>query len=98
MQDLKKKNLLNKIDGHMYEQSYEYNPNDKIQIIKLENFEEGIKKFYRKKLKEDTSFLSKVDGLFAENTKSYYANKTKIQDTSEQKEVLNVDFNEIIAH
>ena len=94
MQDLKKKNLLNKIDGHMYEQSYDYNPNDKIQIIKLENFEEGIKKFYRKKLKEDTSFLSKVDGLFAENTKSYYANKTKIQDTSEQKEVLNVDFNE----
>jgi len=94
LRDLKKKNLLNKIDGHMYEQSYDYNPNDKIQIIKLENFEEGIKKFYRKKFKEETDFLTKVDELFCENTKSYYANKTKIQNNSEQKDVFDVDFTE----
>jgi len=94
LKSLKKKNLLNKIDGHMYEQSYEYNPNDKIQIIKLENFEEGIKKFYRKKFKEDTSFLNKVDELFSENIKSYFSNKTKIQNNSEQKDVTNVEFSE----
>jgi hypothetical protein len=93
LKDLKKKNLLNKVDGHIYEQSYEYNPNDKIQIIKLENFEEGIKKFYRKKFKDDIFFLNKVDELFSENTKSYYANKTKIYDTLESQEVFNANFN-----
>jgi hypothetical protein len=94
LRSLKKKNLLNKIDGHMYEQSYEYNPNDKIQIIKLENFEEEIKKFYRKKFKEDTNLLNKVEDLFSENTKSYNANKTKIQNNSEEKDVADVEFTE----
>jgi hypothetical protein len=53
LKDLKERNLLNKIDGHMYEQSHEYNPKDNLIVIKLENFEKEIKKFYRKKFKED---------------------------------------------
>ena len=40
------------------------------------------------------SFLNKVDELFSENIKSYYSNKTKIQNNSEQKDVTNVEFSE----
>jgi hypothetical protein len=92
LKDLKERNLLNKIDGHMYEQSHEYNSKDNLIVIKLENFEKEIKKFYRKKFKDDTGFLSKIDGLFAENNKTYHTNTTKIHNDAEQTDVSKVEF------
>jgi hypothetical protein len=92
LKDLKERNLLNKVDGHMYEQSYEYNPKDNLFIVKLENFEKEIKGLYKKKFKHNTEFLSKIDGLFSENNKSYHTNTTKIHNTAEHTDVSNVEF------
>ena len=92
LKDLKERNLLNKVDGHMYEQSHEYNPKDNLLIVKLENFEKEIKRFYRKKFKHNTEFLSKIDGLFSENNKSYHTNTTKIHNTAQHTDVSNVEF------
>ena len=36
--------------------------------------------------------MSKIDGLFSENNKSYHTNTTKIHNTAEHTDVSNVEF------
>lgn len=78
LKELKNKNLLNKVDGHVYEQSYDMDvPIDKITVIKLENFEEEMKQFYSKNFSDKPNLVNKVNKLFADS-KILHSNKTKI--------------------
>jgi hypothetical protein len=78
LKELKHINLINKLDGHIYEQSYNMNISiNNITVIKLENFEKDIKHFYNKNFKNDNVLINKINNLFSESG-ILHSNKTKI--------------------
>lgn len=74
LEDLKKNNMLNKIDGHMYEQVYNLPSDETIQVVKLENMEEELSDFFNtfstKELLNKSQKMFKKDDMHINKTKT----------------------------
>lgn len=97
LKDLTDKELLNKVDCHISTQSHKIDfslNNDKLNIIDLENFEEGILKFYSKYYKHNELY-NKVKSIIADSNNYLHSNKTIKTSLYENLDASKIEFNDI---
>lgn len=79
LEHLKNNNMLNKVDGHMYEQVYNLPFDETIKVVKLENMEEDLNEFFNtfttKELFNKSQRMFKKDDMHINKTKT--KDKTK---------------------
>jgi hypothetical protein len=89
LKHLKKNNLLNKVDGHCYEQVHALpEKNDDIEVIKLENIEDELTGFYKRSF-QTQELYNKSERMFNKN--NMHINKTKTKENG-PKNVTNHEF------
>ena len=104
LKDLKDKEKINKIDCHISEQSHKTdfsfnsninnNNNNNLSIIDLDNFEEGILKFYSKHFK-NTELYNKVKSIIADPNNFLHSNKTPKTNLYENKDASIIKFTDL---
>jgi hypothetical protein len=79
LQHLKKQNLLNKVDGHVSEQVFNFPSDSDITIMKLENLEEDFVKFYENSF-DTKELFQRAQKMFEKD--DMHINRTKIKKVS----------------
>jgi hypothetical protein len=97
LKDLKDRNVLNRVEYHISEQSYktDFSLTSKIQIIDLDNFDEEILKFYAKYFK-NTELYNKVKDIVFKSSNLLHSNTTKRTNLYENKDASKIEFNDIL--
>lgn len=76
LEHLKKNNLLNKVDGHMYEQVHSLPSDESIKVVKLENMEDELSEFFKSFSTKE--LLNKSEKMFKKD--DMHINKTKTKE------------------
>jgi hypothetical protein len=97
LKDLKDRNILNRVEYHISEQSYktDFSLTNKIHIIDLENFDEEILKFYAKYFK-DTELYNKVKDIVFKSSNLLHSNTTKRTSLYENKDASKIEFTDVL--
>jgi hypothetical protein len=92
LKDLKDKEMLNKIDCHIAQQSNKVDFSlDGTSIIDLDNFESGIKDFYSKHFKH-SDLYKKVKSIISEPDNYLHSNKTAKTSMYENEDASKIEF------
>jgi hypothetical protein len=90
LEHLKKNDMLNKVDGHMYEQVYNLPSDESIKVVKLENMEEELGEFFNTFPTKE--LFNKAQSMFKKD--DMHINKTKTKTKTKDKATVNVTHHE----
>jgi hypothetical protein len=92
LKDLKDKEMLNKVDCHIAQQSNKVDFSlEGTSIIDLDNFESGIKSFYSKHFR-DSDLYKKVKSIISEPDNYLHSNKTAKTSLYENEDASKIEF------